>query len=324
MANQSGTAQIPAAVAAFYDTNLLKRALPVLIHDKWGQKRNLPKGNSDTIKFRKWNALPTATTPLTEGVTPAGSQLSVTDITATVLQYGDFTILTDKVSMVTEDNVIKEATDVLGEQGGETVDEVQRDVLNAGTSVVYAGATVTPTIDTRVEVASKISTADLDVAIKQLKGQKAKKFTETITGSTKVGTVPVKAAYVGICHTDTSDTLEGLTGFKGYEEYAGQTLIDMNEIGAYRSIRFVETTQAKIFTGAGAAGADVYSTLVFGRDAYGVVSLRGQKNIQTIVKPLGSAGTADPLNQRASVGWVAWTVAKILNDNWMVRIESAE
>lgn len=319
MANQSGTAQIPAAVAAFYDRNLLERALPVLIHDKWGQKRNLPKGNSDTIKFRKWNALATATTPLTEGVTPAGSQLSVTDITATVLQYGDFTILTDKVSMVTEDNVIKEATDVLGEQGGETVDEVQRDVLNAGTSVRYASA-----VAARVNVAAKVTTADLDSAIKTLKGQKAKKFTETIVGSTKVGTVPVKAAYVGICHTDTSDTLEGLAGFKGYEEYAGQTLIDMNEIGAYRAIRFVETTQAKVFAAAGAAGVDVYSTLVFGKDAYGVVSLRGQKNIQTIVKPLGSSGTADPLNQRASVGWVAWTVAKILNDNWMVRIESAE
>ena len=320
----TGTAQIPAGVSAFYDRNLLERAVPALVHDKWGQMRNLPKGNSDTVKFRRWNALSTATTPLTEGVTPTGSSMSVTDVTATILQYGDYTTLTDKVSLVTEDNVIKEATDVLGEQGGETLDEVCRDVLVAGTSVVYAGATVTPTIDTRVEVAAAVATADLDVCIKTLKGQNAKKFTEMVTGTTKVGTAPIKAAFVGICHTDTSETLETLTGWTGAEAYASSTLIDMNEIGSYKYIRFIETTMGKVFTGEGAASADVYGTLIFGKNAYGVVSLRGQKNIETIVKPLGSAGTADPLNQRATVGWKAWTITKILNDNFMVRLESAE
>jgi len=315
----TGTAVVPAGVSAFYDRNLLERAVPALIHDKWGQSRPLPKNNSDTIKFRRWNALSTATTALTEGVTPSGSNMSVTDVTATVLQYGDFTVLTDKVQLTVEDNVIKEATDVLGEQGGETIDEVQRDVLVAGTNVRYATA-----VAARVNVALAVTTADLDSAIKTLKGQNAKKFTEMITGTAKIGTAPIKAAFVGICHTDTSETLEGLTGWKGAEEYASTTLIDMNEIGSYKYIRFVETTMGKIWTGAGDSSKDVYGTLVFGKNAYGIVSLRGQKNIQTIIKPLGSAGTADPLDQRASVGWKAWTVAKILNDNFMVRIETAE
>jgi len=317
MSNVTGTAQVPAGVQAFYDRNLLERALPALVHDKFGQMRNLPKGNSDTIKFRRWNALATATTPLTEGVTPTGSAMSVTDITATIVQYGDFTTLTDKVSLVTEDNVIKEATDVLGEQGGQTADEVHRDVLVAGTNVRYANG-----VGARGSVASAILTADIDNAITTLKGQNAKRFTEVITGTTKVGTLPIKSAYIGICHTDTSDTLEAMTGWKGVEEYASQQLVDMNEIGSYRYVRFVETTMGKIWSGAGSASADVYATLIFGKNAYGIVSLRGQKNIQTIIKPLGSAGTADPLNQRATVGWKMWTVAKILNDNFMVRIES--
>ena len=234
-------------------------------------------------------------------------------------QYGDYTILTDKVQLVTEDNVIKEATDVLGEQGGQSIDQVTRDVMVAGTAVRYANA-----VAARVNVASVILEADLKSAIKTLKGQNAKMFTTTLTGSVKVGTAPIRKAYVAINHTDTTETLEGITGFKGTEEYASQTLVDMNECGAYKNIRFVETTHGKVFAGAGAAAVDVYATLVMGKDAYGTVSLRGQKNIQTIIKPLGSAGTADPLNQRASVGWVAWTVTKILNDNWMVRIESAE
>ena len=315
----NGTTQIPSGVQAFYDRNLLERAMPALVHDKWGQMRNIPKNSSDSIKFRRWDALSTATTPLTEGVTPTGTTLSVTDVTATLKQYGDYAILTDKVQLVTEDNVIKEATDVLGEQGGETIDEVTRDVMVAGTSVRYANA-----VANRASVASVVLEADLKSAIKTLKGQNAKMFTTTITGSVKVGTAPIRKAYVGICHTNTTETLEAITGWKGTEEYASQTLIDMNEVGAYKNIRFVETTKAKVFTGAGASSVDVYATLVMGKDAYGVVSLRGQKNIQTIIKPLGSAGTSDPLNQRASVGWVAWSTTKILNDNWMVRIESAE
>ena len=320
MANQSGTAQIPSGIQAFYDRNLLERALPALVHDKFGQARNIPKGQSKAIKFRRYDALPTATTPLTEGVTPAGSQLSVTDVTASLKHYGDFTILTDDVQLYVEDNVIKEATDVLGEQGGQTIDEVTRDELVGGTQVRYAGGIVT----SRVTVADKINLADVKAAIKTLKGQNARKFTTIITGSVKVGTLPIRAAFVGICHTDTSETLEGLVGFKGSEEYASQTLIDINELGALKDVRFVETTAAKVFAGAGAASADVYATLIMGKDAYGVVSLRGQKNIQTIIKPLGSAGTTDALNQRSSVGWTARSITKILNNAWMVRVESAE
>ena len=319
MANMSTIQQIPSGVQAFYDRNLLERALPALVHDKFGQMRNIPKNNSDAIKFRRYDALPTATTPLTEGVTPAGSQLSVTDVTARLKHYGDFTILTDDVQLYVEDNVVKEATDVLGEQGGQTVDEVTRDEIVGGTQVVYAGG-----VGARNAVADKISDVELKSAIKTLKGQNAKKFTTVITGSVKVGTLPIRSAFVGICHTDTTETLEGITGFKGSEEYASQTLIDMNEVGSYKDIRFVETTMAKVFTGAGASSADVYATMILGKNAYGVVSLRGQKNIQTIVKPLGSSGSQDPLNQRSSVGWTARTMTKILNNAWMVRIESAE
>ncbi len=319
MANVSGTTQIPSGVQAFYDRNLLERAIPALVHDKWGQTRNIPKNNSKAIKFRRWNALPTATTPLTEGVTPAGKQMSVTDVSATLKQYGDFTILTDVVKLTTEDNVVKEATDVLGEQGGQTIDEVTRDELMAGTQIVYAGA-----VAGRGNVALGITDVELKSAIKTLKGQNAKMFTTTITGTVKVGTAPIRKAYVGIVHTDTTETLEGIVGFKGTEEYASQTLIDINECGAYKNIRFVETTVAKVFAGEGAGSVDVYASLILGKNAYGVVSLRGQKNIQTIIKPLGSAGTADALDQRASVGWKAMSITKILNDAWMVRIESAE
>lgn len=69
-------------------------------------------------------------------------------------------------------------------------------------------------------------------------------------------------------------------------------------------------------------GADIHATLVFGADAYGVVDVAGLGAMQTIIKPCGSAGAADPLDQRSTVGAkVAAYTATILNDLWLVRIE---
>ena len=310
------TTQIPAGVQAFYDRNLLERAVPSLVHDGFGQTRTIPKGSSKSIKFRKYSALPVASTPLTEGVTPSGSQLSVSDITATVAQYGDFVTLSDMVSMTVEDLIVTEATEVLGEQAGLTLDTVYRDIINAGTSVHYANS-----VAGRASVALAPSASDLDAVIKTLKGQNAKKFTQLIQGSAKINTYPIRPAYMAITHTDKVSDLEKLAGWKGVEEYASQGQVDMNEAGAYKNIRFLETTNAKVFVGAGSVGVDVYSTLVLGKDAYGVVGLKGNRNIETIVKPLGSGD--DPLNQRSTVGWKAVATAKILNDAFMVRYETA-
>ena len=310
------TTQIPAGVQAFYDRNLLERAVPSLVHDGFGQTRTIPKGSSKSIKFRKYSALPVASTPLTEGVTPSGSQLSVSDITATVAQYGDFVTLSDMVSMTVEDLIVTEATEVLGEQAGLTLDTVYRDIINAGTSVHYANS-----VAGRASVALAPSASDLDAVIKTLKGQNAKKFTQLIQGSAKINTYPIRPAYMAITHTDKVSDLDKLAGWKGVEEYASQGQVDMNEAGAYKNIRFLETTNAKVFVGAGSGGVDVYSTLVLGKDAYGVVGLKGNRNIETIVKPLGSGD--DPLNQRSTVGWKAVATAKILNDAFMVRYETA-
>lgn len=313
--------QIPAGVSAFYDRNLLERADPELVHDKFGQSRPIPKKNSNSIKFRKYNALALATTPLTEGVTPTGKQLSITDSTATVAQYGDFVTLTDMVQLTVEDSVITEATDVLGEQAGQTLDVIYRDIINAGTNVYYAGAVAGRD---NLTTGSKPSATDLDAVRKTLKKQNAKYFTKMIKGTTAVNTFPIRPAYWAIIDPELTPIYEALTGWKSVESYASQSEVMECEIGAYKNIRFIESTQAKSFgANAHATPVDVYSTLVIAQNAYGVVGLRGQRNIETIVKALGSGGTSDALNQRATVGWKALATAKILNDAWMMRLETS-
>lgn len=326
MANTTIT-QVPPGVQAFYDRNLLARAQPADVHGRFGQKRPLSKRNGNQIKFRRYSQLAVASTPLTEGVTPAGSSLAVTDLTATLAQYGDFVTLTDLVSMTNQDAVVTETTDVLGDQAGTTIDQARRDVLVAGTNVAYANG-----VANRAATNIKVQAADLDKLIRFLKVQNAKYIKDAIMPSQNVGTGSIRSAFIGLVHPDVEFDLENITGYRSVSDYGSQEGVIADEIGAYKNIRFVSSTNCKIFAGGGAAGTtvyknngtnfDVYVSLFFADNAYGISNLSGEA-MSTYVKALGSAGTADPLEQRSTVGWKATTTTKILNDSWMIRLESA-
>ena len=156
------TGNLPSALSEFYNRTFLSRATPLLLFALFGQFRPLPKKSSTVIKFRRYNALATAITPLTEGVTPAGKDLTVTDLTATLAQYGDFIKITDMVSLTNPDPVLTEGAETLGEQSAQTIDELIRDVLAAGTNVFYANGAG------RAEVNSVISADMIKKAVRQL------------------------------------------------------------------------------------------------------------------------------------------------------------
>jgi N4-gp56 family major capsid protein len=302
----------------FYSRTLLYRAVPAFIHTQFAQVRDIPRnGGTNVIKFRRYGNLVAATTPLTEGVTPVGTALSITDITATVQQYGDFVTLTDRVSYETKDPILTETAEILGDQAGDTLDQLTRDVLAAGTVVQYAS---TATARNEVTAAMKLTAPAVRLAVRTLKNAKARRITRMINASTGIATEPVNAAYVGIVHPNTTFDLKSDAAFVPVEKYSSTTTVMPNEVGKVDEVRFLETTHAKVFAGAGATGVDVYATLIMGMDAYGITRISGE-SMRNIVKPLGSAGSADPLDQRTTSGWKATFVAKILNDAFMVRIE---
>lgn len=315
------TTQIPAEVNNFYDRTLLFRAVPLFVHTRWAQIRDIPrKAGTTTIKFRRYGNLTASTTALDEGITPNGSQLSVTDITATVLQYGDFITITDVLDYQSQDPVLMEAAEILGDQMGDTLDQLTRDVLNAGTNVYYAGTS--RTARNQVAVGELVTDVLIKKVVRLLKNNKARRMTKMVNATTGYGTTPLNASYIGIVHPNTTYDLKNVTGWTGIEKYASTSGIMEGEVGKVDEVRFVETPNAKVFTGAGAGAIDIYSTLIFGSDAYGTTRISGEA-MQNIVKPLGSAGTADPLNQRATSGWKATFIAKILNNDFMIRVEHA-
>lgn len=319
MSQQTTTAEIT-NVNSFFSRDLLFRAQPLLTHNKFGMVKDIPAGNSSTIKFKRYGNFSAATTPLTEGITPAGNKLSETIVTATALQYGDYVTLTDKLTLTTEDPVRAEANMILGDQAGNTLDQLTRDVLVTGTNIIYAGSGNTQ----RSEVAAGdvIAIANIQSAEETLKANNTRYVTSFVDPSTGYNTSPLPPSFVGICHIYTTKTIRAMTGFVKVENYSNGSGRFAGEIGKIENTRFIETVNAKVFTGTGTGGIDIYATLIMGMYAYGTTRIGGAALVN-IVKALGSAGTADPLDQRETAGWKATFVAKILNDDFIVRIEHA-
>jgi N4-gp56 family major capsid protein len=313
------TTSIITHVRSFYDRDLLEKAKPHLIHTWYAQVRDIPQNNSKTIIFRRYSLLSAATTALTEGTTPAGSSLAKTDVTTTLAWYGDFIETTDQLEVETEDPLVLEMNDILGQQAGNTADQLTRDVLVAGTSVQYAS---TATSRVTVSSAMKLTAAEVREAVRTLKNANAMKITNMVNPSTGVDTVPINSGFVAFVHPNTTYDLQSDANFVPVENYASQANVMPGEVGKLGEVRFVETTNAKVFTAAGAAGIDVYATMILGANAYAVSRIAGYA-LKTITKPLGSAGAADPLDQRSTHGWKMAFATTRLNENWMVRIEHA-
>jgi len=317
---------IPPAVSSYFDRRTLLRAQPALVFDKVAQRRSLAKRVGNTIVFRRYEKLSLALAALTEGVPPTGKPLSKTDISATLQQWGDFVTVTDYGKATVENDILKEASDVLGEQAGESMDALLRDVAVAGTTVFYGGAqTARANLTTTTH---KVDTALLDRIIRFLQAQNAKQFTEMVAPGTKIATFGIRPAYWAITHPDVLFTLQELPGFISIEEYASDKTMP-NEVGAYKNLRFMSSTQSKVYLEGGGAvsgdvkgttNADVYTISFFGKEGIATVPMEGM-SLENIIKPLGSAGVADPLNQLATSGWKHTGQRKILNDNFMGRAE---
>lgn len=316
MAN-TGTAQIPLEVSAFYDRTLLDRVVALFVHMLWGQMRDIPrKSGTKTIKFRRYSNLSAATTALTSGITPAGSQLSSTEITATIAQYGDFVTVTDELDFSSFDPILTETAEILGDQAADTLDQLTRDVITAGTSVTYAAGTTRAGL----AAANKITTVLIRTVVKTLQNNKAMRISDFVDPDNGYNTVPLAPCYVAICSPSTEYDLKNLAEFIPVQKYARNVKLFVGECGSLDNVRFVTTTNAKVFVGAGTGPIDVHATLFLGKNAYGVTRVTGE-SLKNIVKPLGSGGTNDPLDQRATSGWKATFVGIILNDAFMNRLE---
>lgn len=302
----TGQESLSAEMKTFYDMTLIDEAEANLVHEQFGQKRPIPANGGKNIEFRKFASLPKALTPLTEGVTPDGKSLTVSTVTATVNQYGDYITQSDVLELTAIDNTIVEATKILGRQAGLTLDTVVRNVMQSGTNVTYCPKVGADGAETAVNSRGSLdNTCQLTVKVLQqvvakLRAQNA----PTINGK-----------YVAIIHPYAAYDLMRDPEWIDAHKYTTPENIFNGEIGEIAGIRFVQSSEAKIYA------SGVFGTLVMGDGAYGVTEVTGG-GLQTIIKQKGSAGTSDPLDQRSSVGWKAMRTAELLIQQYLVRVES--
>lgn len=342
MANVTTYGDITPRTVAYVMKDLLTRAMPYMVIEKFGQSYPIPTNSTKTAKFRRYFLqgatgaagngvatqayyVPLALTPLVEGVTPAGNRLAMQDYTVQLNQFGDYVTTTDVIADTHEDPVLREATAIMAEQAAMTIETIRFNILKAGTNVYWANGGVRTAVNTTMTLAlqRQITTSILR--------QNGKMITSVVKSTPDYRTEPVEGAFIALAHPDLETDIRTMAGYINPKQY-GTTTPYENEVGAVERVRYLTSTIFAPWADAGGAkglmrstggtNADVYPILFIARDAFGIVPLKGKDSLTPmVVNPKPSAG--DPLGQRGTVGWKAWQAAVILQDAYLVRAEVA-
>lgn len=307
------TAQVPPEVRTYFDRLLLTLARPYYIYDLFAQKRTIPLNSGDQMIFRRYSTLAAAIVPITDGTTPPGDALSVTDFSTQIKWYGNFTVITDQVQFTVQDRVLNEATRVLSLQLGLTLDTLIRNMMVATASSILCSNGVNGNTPT------EITTADIKTAVRALRLGNARLMTKPIPGENRFATSPVRSSYWGFMDVTIQNDLEACADFLSAANYPNPMDALEAEWGSTNNVRWLLSTNGY----SSSASPPVWNNILLGQEAYGVVKL-GSKEAEFIVKPLGSSGVADPLNQRGSVGYKYPFATRLLNDNWITRLLSTQ
>lgn len=291
------------------------------------QVKPLPKNASTVAHFTRVERLETDPIELTEGTTPEATQIVVNTVEATIKEYGRFIQYTDKVEDTSFESVIKAFSPVLGENMGAVLESINATELCSGTQAVFSNGTQ------RSEVNAPITKDAIKTAVRVLEGKFAKKITTINNAANLYNTSPIAASYVAFAHSDMRGDIEALEGFVPVEKYASGKTISPDEIGSVGHVRFVMNNfvtkaedaggEAGVMLSKTGAKADVYCVPVVAQDAFGVINLTGYGAGKMYYVPVGEATKSDPLAQRGSIGYKVWHTGKILNEDFVVRIECA-
>lgn len=341
MADNSNTLGRINARNVFYDTKMLIATEKALVFQKFGGKAIIDKNKGDSVTFTEMppHGIITSVSPLKEGVTKAPLNMSRREVVAQIIQLGNYLVYTDVMSSIMEDGNTRLKEDqrkFLSYYQKDERDFLAFNTLRQGTTVQYSG-----TATSRGTVIAPITRGTLLNVSRTLSNGRttdssggARPITEFFKPGVQFGTVGCEPAYVVICHPDLKADLRNIPGFVTCENYGSSSKLDPMEFGKVDDFRFICTKSATPWTGEGATvttqnvkktsnKADVYPMIVLGADAFKLVHLSGKESAALIHKPLGSGGSADPLDQRGTVGYKHWFTCAIVFQEYMARIEAA-
>lgn len=296
------TGTLSSVVKAYYDKRFLMRAEAAFVYRQLGRMGVVPKGEGKTVVWNRYTNPTAKTTNLTEGTDPTPSGLSATLVSATITQYGNYEQITDLLSLTSIDNSIASAVDLLAFEAALSIDTVIRNIIDDGTAVLYASGVANRT---SIIITDVVQVADVRKVVRALKRQNAQPQKKS-------------GSFMGVLHPDVIYDLQGDSNWVNAHLYTDSALggIYNGEVGKLYGVRFLETTQAPVLINSGSTGIEVYQSMFFGEEAFGVSDLQ---NLTTYVD---SPSPRSALRLYSDVGWKAGFAATILNDDFMVRLES--
>ncbi|NDG03920.1 MAG: N4-gp56 family major capsid protein [Alphaproteobacteria bacterium] len=333
---------VPSRNLIMAEREMLKHAMPIKVLSTFGMQKQIPQNKTDTVVFRRAlpidagsNGAPNITASnylLQEGVTPGSRTITYQDVQVTLQQYGVLMKLSRKAESMYEDDIPGDMVKLVGEHMASLEELIAYGVVRGGTNVVYANGSA------RTSVNTAITLNKLRQAARQLESAFAQLVTEKLKASVNYGTSPIEPGYLVFIHTDMEADFRNLTGFVPVARYGQQNPVHEREIGTIERFRIITSPYFKPFLSAGGsitAGtflsnggtsgttADVYPTMVVAQEAWGQVALKGMGAIEPIYLPAKQITHANPMGQFGYVGANFYKNAVRLNENWMVRIESA-
>jgi len=285
----------------YYDRQFLDRLELELRFDQLCDKKKMPGRSGNNVTWTRYANFSANTSSLSPGVIPAAINMSASQISATPEQYGDFVTLSDAIELKAIDPIVESAQELLAYRAALSIDTLIRNALHGNVTTQYASGAVSEAAVTAV-----VSAADVRKAVKTLK---------------TVGTKPFDSDFRALVHTATAYDLmsESVAGaFIDVHKYTTSAPMLKGEIGKLWGVRFMESPNVQ--TGLNGSSATAYRNYIVGKGAIGLVDLAGKMNVQTFRKPLGSAGSADPIDQISTVGHKFWMVTKVLDANRAIEL----
>jgi len=298
----------------YYDRVFLTRAMLELRHDFGAQVRPVPMNSGKSIVWTRFTPLAIVTAALSEGANPTATDMTGTNVSATLAEYGAYTLVSSLYSMTSIETGLKEHIEVHGQNAGESVDQLIRAELavnaTAAGSQFASGATVASNFST-VHTTDTLTGLEIRRAVRTLKANKAQKFDNGL--------------YRGIISSQVAMDLMGNSEWLDAHRYTTSDAIERGVVGKLHGVEFVETNNGYLLLSGGFSTsatnvANVYFSFVFGKNAYGVVNLASITAPKVYVKNPGGNSTDNPLDLFSTVGWKMPFACKTLNSTWIVPI----
>lgn len=304
------TGGLTVTMSTYYSKVFLEKSRLLIRHDAFAQKRGVPVNQGKVVNFTRHIAPAVATTGLTEAVTPTAINVSGQTVAVTLVEYGAYAQISKFYERTSVDVGLKEQAEAMGVNMGESIDTIIRNVLvGTGGTPVYGG---TAANTSSTSVASVIASTDVRKSVRLLKKNKAIPFQGT-QGN------PVFGALIG---PESSYDLLGDTTWQATQQYVNPDPMRRGILGTFFGVEFVETNNNYKPNSSGSGG---YVTWIFGKEAYGVVSIDSEDVTSPgaatlMLKDSGPNDTGNPLSMWSTMGWYAPFNAAVLNTDWIIEL----